>query len=79
MLAELGLATVGLAYSLYGYGLRTLEPSTAVTLTLAEPLTAAVLGVIVLGEQLQPFGWLGAVLVVVGLAAAGGLLDRYWS
>lgn len=79
MLAELGLATVGLAYSLYGYGLRTLEPSTAVTLTLAEPLTAAVLGVIVLGEHLQPFGWLGAALVVAGLALAGGVFDRYRS
>jgi len=76
MLAELGVATVGAAYWLYGYGLRTLTASTAVTLTLAEPLTAALLGVVVLGERLRPLGAVGAAAVVVGLAVAGGLFDR---
>lgn len=76
LLAHLGLATVGVAYFLYGYGLRTLDTSTAVTLTLAEPLTAALLGVAVLDERLGAPGWAGAALVVVGLAMAGGLFDR---
>lgn len=72
MLAHLGLLTVGLAYVLYGWGLRTLDTATAVTLTLAEPLTAALLAVIVLGERLPPLGWAGAASVVVGLAVLGG-------
>ncbi|MFN0026582.1 MAG: DMT family transporter [Acidimicrobiales bacterium] len=76
MLAHLGVATVGLAYFLYGYGLRTLDSSRAVTLTLLEPLTAVVLGVSLLGERLAPFGWVGAALVVAGLAAAGGLFSK---
>ena len=76
LLAHLGVATVGVAYFLYGYGLRTLDTSTAVTLTLAEPLTAALLGVAVLGERLGALGWAGAALVVVGLAMAGGLFER---
>lgn len=72
MLAHLGVLTVGLAYVLYGWGLRTLDTATAVTLTLAEPLTAALLAVIVLGERLPPLGWVGAALVVAGLAVLGG-------
>ena len=76
MLLHLGVATVGVAYVLYGFGLRSLEASTAVTLTLAEPLTAALLGMAVLGERLRPTGWLGAALVLAGLAVAGGLADR---
>jgi DME family drug/metabolite transporter len=68
---HLGLLTVCLAYWLYGWGLRTLSVPTAVTLTLAEPLTAAVLGVALLDERLGTVGWLGAAAVAVGLVAAG--------
>jgi DME family drug/metabolite transporter len=39
-----------------------------VTLTLAEPLTAALAGAVVLGERLSTLAWSGAVLVVCGLA-----------
>lgn len=72
MIAHLGLVTVTIAYVLYGIGLRTLPTSTAVTLTLAEPVTAALAGAVVLGERLPAVGWLGAVLVVIGLALTGG-------
>ncbi len=41
-----------------------------VTLTLAEPLTAAILGTAVLGERLGPLGWLGAALIATGLLVA---------
>ncbi|MFV0307301.1 MAG: DMT family transporter [Desertimonas sp.] len=68
MLAHLGVVTVGVAYWLYGIGLRTLPTSTAVLLTLAEPVTAAGAAVVVLDEHLPPLGWLGAALVVAGLA-----------
>lgn len=71
MLAHLGVLTVGLAYVLYGWGLRTIDTPTAVTLTLAEPLTAAVLAVVVLDERLPPLGWLGGALVVLGLLVLG--------
>ena len=67
MLAHLGIVTVGVAYWLYGIGLRTLPTSTVVLLTLAEPVTAAVLAVVVLDEQLSPLGWIGAAIVGAGL------------
>lgn len=67
LVAHLGIVTIGVAYWLYGYALRHLPVPRAVTLTLAEPATAAVLGVVVLGEHLALAGWLGIALVLVGL------------
>ena len=71
MALHLGVLTVGLAYWLYGRGLRHLPVPTVVTLTLAEPLTASVLGVAVLGERLGAAGWAGAAVVAAGLVVAG--------
>jgi DME family drug/metabolite transporter len=64
--AYLGLITTAAAYLLYGYGLRSVAVPTAVTLGLAEPVVAALLGVVVLGERLS--GPALAGLVLVGLA-----------
>ncbi len=65
---HLGLAATALAYVFFGRGLKSISASTAVTLTLAEPLTAGLLGVFVLGEQLAPVGWAGVILLASGLA-----------
>lgn len=67
---HLGVLTIGLAYWLYGLGLRHLAVPTVVTLNLAEPLTAAALGVALLGERLGARGWLGAAVIVAGLLLA---------
>ncbi len=63
----LGLVTVTLAYILFGRGLVNVTVSSTVTLTLAEPLTAAVLGIIVVGEKLSPLMAIGAGLLLAGL------------
>jgi DME family drug/metabolite transporter len=69
-LLYLGIGTMGLAYlSLYA-GLRTVPAAQATLASLLEPVTAAVLAAIVLGEHLSPAGILGCLLV---LAAVGGL------
>jgi DME family drug/metabolite transporter len=73
VVAYLGLVTTVAAYLLYGYGLRTITAPTAVTLGLAEPVVAALLGVIVLGERLTAAALGGLLLVglaIVILAAA---------
>jgi DME family drug/metabolite transporter len=70
MALHLGGITIGVAYTLYGWGLRRLAVPTVVTLTLAEPLTAAILGTAVLGERIGPLGWLGAALIAAGLLVA---------
>lgn len=63
----LGCATTALAYILYGIGLRTTPVATAMTLTLAEPAVAALLGVAVLGERLTATSIAGLVLLGIGL------------
>lgn len=68
----LGLATISIAYVLFTWGLSGLTAATAATLTLGEPLTASVLGIVVLGERLS-------VLAIVGLAVlAAGLALLAW-
>lgn len=64
----LGLGTTSLAYVLFTWGLSGLTAATAATLTLFEPLTAGVLGVVVLGERLAPVAIAGLVVLAAGLA-----------
>ncbi len=68
----LGVVTTVAAYLLYGRGLRSLSAPVAVTLGLAEPVVAAILGVVVVGERLTPVGVLGLVLVGLALATLVG-------
>ena len=54
-------------YLCFGYGLARIPASNAVTLTLFEPVVAAVLAVLVVGERLPAQGWLGIVLILMCL------------
>ncbi|HEX5532644.1 MAG TPA: EamA family transporter [Actinomycetales bacterium] len=65
--AFLGVVSTALAYVLFARGLRALPASNVATLTLAEPLTAGLLGVLLLREPLSAIQVLGAFLVVAGL------------
>jgi len=70
----LGLVTTTLAYVLFGAGLAGLAPATVSTLTLAEPLTAGILGVALLGETLSAGAVVGLAVLAAGivvLATAG--------
>ena len=67
----LGGVTVVVCYLLMGAALQHLSASTAITLGLAEPLTAAILGVAVLGESLAPLQLAGVLLVLGGVVVAG--------
>lgn len=64
----LALVPTVLGHSLYALGLRSVRASVATLLSLLEPVVAAVLAVLVVGERLGPVGWCGIALVVVGLA-----------
>lgn len=52
-----------IGYLLFGYGLKTTVTSTAITLTLFEPVVAALLAVFIMGERLSWQGWIGIVLI----------------
>ena len=64
----LGLGTISIAYVLFTWGLSGLTAATAATLTLGEPLTASVLGIVVLGERLSALAVVGLVVLAAGLA-----------
>lgn len=64
----LGIATTSIAYVLYGWGLRKIPASSALTLSLAEPTTAALLGVVVVGEVLSATSWIGIGLLLGSIA-----------
>lgn len=65
---HLGLITAALAYWLFARGLQRVPVSTAVTLSLAEPLVAGFLGLLLLGEQLNALSFAGIALIFSGLA-----------
>jgi drug/metabolite transporter, DME family len=64
----LGAVPTALAYVLFARGLERTGASETATLTLAEPLTAAALGMIALGERPGLAAAAGAALVMSGLA-----------
>jgi drug/metabolite transporter, DME family len=64
----LGAIPTALAYVLFARGLERVGAGETATLTLAEPLTAAALGVVALGERPGLAAAAGALLVMGGLA-----------
>ena len=57
-----------LGYISFGFGLARVQASMATVITLLEPVVAAVLAVLIVGERLPIIGWIGVVLVVGCLA-----------
>jgi DME family drug/metabolite transporter len=67
LIVFLGVIPTALAYLLFARGLRRLSAAETATLTLAEPLTAAVLGVVVLSERMSAPAAAGGALILGGL------------
>jgi len=72
----LGAIPTALAYVLFSRGLRSLTSGETATLVLAEPLTAAALGIVALGEQPSLAAGIGAGLVLAGLAVLAAPMRR---
>lgn len=69
VVAYLGVVATGVAYLLFSHALRLVSVATGVTLSLAEPVTAFVLAVLLVGEQPGAGAYLGLGCVVAGLLA----------
>lgn len=63
----MALVPMFVGYLCYGYGLARIPASMATTLTLLEPVIAALLAVLLVGERLPPLGWAGVGLIVACL------------
>lgn len=64
----LGICSTGISYAFYSWGLTRVAASTAVTLALAEPLTAWLLATFIVGEDVTIMKIAGAALLMAGLA-----------
>jgi DME family drug/metabolite transporter len=64
----LGIMSTGVAYLLLSHALRSVSSATAVTLALAEPATAFVLALVVVGERPGALAVVGLCAVLAGLA-----------
>lgn len=53
-----------LGYVCFGIGLARIPASMATTITLIEPVVAAILAIIIVGERLPLMGWFGVALVI---------------
>ena len=60
----LGVVTTGVAYALYTNGLRRVSAAAAGVVSLVEPLSATLIGVLLLGERLGAAGITGAMLLL---------------
>jgi DME family drug/metabolite transporter len=69
LLVYLGVATMALAYGLLYAGLRSTTGSVATVATLVEPLSAALLAALLLGERLPWPGLLGGALILLAVVA----------
>ena len=59
----MALVTMFLGYVCFGYGLARIAASTATTITLLEPVVAAALAAVIVGERLPAMGWVGVALI----------------
>ncbi len=67
LMLHLGVLATALSYYLFARGIEHIPVSSAVTLSLAEPLTATILGVLVVGETLSAIAWAGLLLILSGI------------
>ncbi|HSP22870.1 MAG TPA: EamA family transporter [Planococcus sp. (in: firmicutes)] len=67
VLVYLGIGATSLSYILFSLGLKNIPSSSAVTLSLGEPLTAALLSVFIVGERLSGASWGGVLLLLGGI------------
>jgi DME family drug/metabolite transporter len=70
LIGWLGVVTTAIAYGAFTAGMPRVRATTVGTLSLTEPLVAALLGVLVLHESLSATEWAGAALAFVGMLAA---------
>ena len=65
--AYTGVVTAGVGYLLFSFALQQIQPATAVTLALTEPVVAFMLAVMLLGEAASALSVGGLILVVAGV------------
>ncbi|MCO6540187.1 MAG: EamA family transporter [Gilliamella sp.] len=63
----IALIPMFMGYLCYGYGLSKISASSAITISLLEPVIAAILAMLIIGEQMSLVGWFGVILIFLCL------------
>ena len=76
--AILGMSVFGtvIAYMLYLHIIRIVGATNTLLVTFLVPVTALIMGVVVLGESLNQHALLGMLVIFIGLAAVDGRFIR---
>lgn len=74
--AALGFVSTGLAYLMFYRILNRAGPTNASLVTFLVPVSAILLGALVLGERLDTYAFIGMAVIFAGLAAIDGRLFR---
>ena len=76
--ALLGMSVFGtfFAYMLYFYVIRTVGATNTLLVTFLVPITALLMGVLILGETLSQYAILGMFVIFTGLLAVDGRIIR---
>lgn len=61
----MALIPMFMGYLCYGYGLSKISASSAITISLLEPVIAAILAMLIIGEQISLVRWLGIILILI--------------
>ncbi len=64
----MAILPIFVGYLLFGFGLKSVDASTATLITLLEPVVATILAVLVLSERFSLLGWGGIVLIAACIA-----------
>lgn len=67
LLSYLGLVPTAVAYILFNTGLSSVRATTASVIVLVEPVTAAAIAVLFLGEKLTPLAMLGLIVLMLSV------------
>ncbi|MWN32063.1 MULTISPECIES: DMT family transporter [unclassified Gilliamella] len=63
----MALIPMFMGYLCYGYGLSKISASSAITISLLEPVIATILAMLIIAEQISLIGWVGIILVFLCL------------
>lgn len=72
MLLIVGFVHTGVAYALYFGSMSRMKAQSVAILSYIDPISALILSLIILGEKMSVFGWIGAVMIL-GSAIIGEL------
>ena len=71
LIISIGLVTFVAPYIFYTYAMTELDASTTASLGIVEPMSATLFGVVLYGDKLDIFSWIGVVMIIFAVFMLG--------